>query len=54
MLGLRALRARREQHKALAEERMSGVGDLNLCQLVLQQAIWVIERGIKVFGRLTA
>jgi hypothetical protein len=32
------------------EERMAGVGDLDFCQVVDRR---VVERGIKVFGRLT-
>ncbi len=43
-------RARREQDKTATEEWMAGVSDLNFCQVVYQ---WVVERGIKVFGRLT-
>jgi len=27
---------------------MAGVGDLNFCQVVYR---WVVDRGIKVFGR---
>jgi hypothetical protein len=42
-------RARREQHKTTAEERMAGVGDLDFCQVVCR---WVVDRGIKMFGRL--
>jgi hypothetical protein len=30
---------------------MAGVGDLDFCQVVDR---WVVERGIKVFGRLNA
>src|SRR6266478_7716710 len=44
-------RARREQYKTATEEWMAGVGDLNFCQVVYR---WVVDRGIKVFGRLTA
>ena len=43
-------RARREQDKTATEERMAGVGDLDFCQVVDR---WVVERGIKVFGRST-
>src|SRR6266436_7565417 len=42
--------ASREQHKTAAEERMAGVCDLDFCQVVCR---WVVDRGIKVFGRLT-
>ena len=47
-----AVRARtsRERYKTATEERMAGVGDLDFCQVVDR---WVVERGIKVFGRLT-
>gem|GEM_PF-6716605 len=38
----------REQDKTAPEERMAGVGDLDLCQVVER---WVVERGIKMFGR---
>jgi hypothetical protein len=41
-------RACREQLKTAAEERMAGVGDLDFCQVVCR---WVVDRGIKVFGR---
>src|SRR5262249_11606405 len=43
-------RTRREQYKTATEERMAGVGDLDFCQVVDR---WVVERGMKVFGRLT-
>ena len=47
-----AVRARtsREQYKTAPEERMAGVGDLDLCQVVER---WVVDRGIKMFGRNT-
>src|SRR5262249_37963655 len=44
-------RTRREQYKTATEERMAGVGDLDFCQVVDR---WVVERGMKVFGRSTA
>src|SRR5712691_7448686 len=43
-------RTRREQYKTATEERMAGVGDLDFCQVVDR---WVVDRGIKVFGRST-
>src|SRR5215470_1992477 len=47
-----AVRARtsREQDKTATEERMAGVGDLDFCQVVDR---WVVDRGIKMFGRST-
>jgi len=43
-------RAGREQRKAAPEERMGGIGDLDFRQGV---SWWVVDRGIKVFGRST-
>ena len=43
-------RARREQHQTAPEERMAGVCALDFCQVVCR---WVVERGMKVFGRST-
>ena len=43
-------RAGREQCKAAPEEGMGGIGDLDFRRVVYQ---WVVERGIKMCGRLT-
>ena len=43
-------RTSREHDKTATEERMAGVGDLDFCQVVYR---WVVDRGIKVFGRST-
>jgi hypothetical protein len=42
--------AGREQRKAAPEERMGGIGDLDFRRIVYR---WVVDRGIKVFNRLT-
>jgi hypothetical protein len=44
-------RAGREQRKATPEEWMGGIGDLDFRRVVYR---WVIDRGIKMFDRLTA
>jgi hypothetical protein len=41
-------RAGGEQRKAAPVKRMAGVGDLDFRQVVYW---WVVDRGIKVFGR---
>jgi hypothetical protein len=41
-------RARREQHKTAAEERMAGVCNLDFRRVVYR---WVVDRGIKMFDR---
>src|SRR4029453_1420120 len=43
-------RAGREQCKAAPEERMGGIGDLDFRRVVYR---WVVDRGIKMFDRLT-
>src|SRR5262249_20558796 len=43
--------AGREQCKAAPEERMGGIGDLDFRRIVSR---WVVDRGMKVFDRLTA
>src|SRR5260370_40619053 len=43
-------RASREQDKTATEEWMAGIGDLDFGQVVYR---WVVDRGIKVFGRST-
>jgi hypothetical protein len=43
-------RAGGEQRKVAPEERMGGIGDLDFRRIVCR---WVVERGIKVFGRST-
>ena len=53
MLGGRPLRLRRAEDKAMAKERMSGVNNLDLGQIVLREGTWVVERGSKVCDRLT-
>ena len=42
-------RAGGEQGKAAPVQRMAGVGDLDFRQVVYW---WVVDRGMKVFGRL--
>src|SRR5262249_12035593 len=41
-------RAGREQCKAAPEEGMGGIGDLDFSRVVYW---WVVDRGIKVYGR---
>ena len=48
ILGGRSLRLRRAEHKAAAKERMGGVNNLDLGQIVLREGAWVVERGSKV------
>jgi hypothetical protein len=43
-------RAGREQCKAAPEEGMGGIGDLDFRRVVYR---WVVERGIKMYGRST-
>src|SRR5712691_9688383 len=43
-------RAGREECKTAAEQRMPGVCDFDFSQVVYR---WVVDRGIKVCGRLT-
>lgn len=43
-------RAGREQRKAAPEERVARVGDCDFRQIVSR---WVVDRGMKVFGRST-
>ena len=43
-------RAGGEQRKAAPEERMGGIGDLDFRRVVYR---WVIDRGIKMFDRMT-
>jgi len=43
-------RTGREQCKAAPEEGMGGIGDLDFRRVVYQ---WVVERDIKMYGRLT-
>src|SRR5262249_4188736 len=43
-------RAGREQCKAAPEEGMGGIGDLDFRRVVYR---WVVDRGIKMYGRLT-
>src|SRR5215831_9601941 len=43
-------RAGREQRKAAPEERMGGISDLDFRRIVYR---WVVDRGIKMYGRWT-